>query len=386
MIPIRHPSLTKDHEKFIELVDELSRRFIEPVADKIDRENYYPREVIRELGKNGVLAPILPREYGGYGMDVLGTALSIEIISRYSGSMGILTEVQGFLVTDAFYTYGNKQMKEELVPKLARGELIGSFALSEPCCGSDAAAIETRAERRGGEWVINGKKMWITQGLYADVYLVFTRTGPKEARHRAITAFLVRRNKCIEANPIHVMGIRGTGTSELTFNDCVVGDDDVVGKINEGFKIAMEALNQGRIAVASVTLGLAEAALMEALEWVRNRRAFDQPMTNLEWIQFQLADMMAYIETMRSIVYDAALHFDRKYEDYYAFASIAKLTSVLLGMDVIRRAVQLTGAYGVWSNSKLNRIYRDAKLMEIGEGTNEVQRMVIYKWLSKYLG
>ncbi|WP_342765487.1 acyl-CoA dehydrogenase family protein [Vulcanisaeta sp. JCM 14467] len=183
-------------------------------------------------------------------MDVLGTALSIEVISRYSGSMGILTEVQGFLVTDAFYTYGNKQMREELVPKLARGELIGSFALSEPCCGSDAAAIETRAERRGGEWVINGKKMWITQGLYADVYIVFTRTGPKEARHRAITAFLVRRNKCIEASPINVMGIRGTGTSELTFNDCVVSDDDVVGKVNEGFKIAMEALNLGRIAVA----------------------------------------------------------------------------------------------------------------------------------------
>ncbi|GAB6944434.1 acyl-CoA dehydrogenase family protein [Vulcanisaeta sp. JCM 14467] len=386
MIPIRHPSLTKEHEKFVELVDDLSRRFIEPIADKIDRENYYPREAIRELGKNGALSPILPREYGGYGMDVLGTALSIEVISRYSGSMGILTEVQGFLVTDAFYTYGNKQMREELVPKLARGELIGSFALSEPCCGSDAAAIETRAERRGGEWVINGKKMWITQGLYADVYIVFTRTGPKEARHRAITAFLVRRNKCIEASPINVMGIRGTGTSELTFNDCVVSDDDVVGKVNEGFKIAMEALNLGRIAVASVTLGLAEAALMEALEWVKGRRVFDQPLTNHEWIQFQLADMMAYIETMRSIVYDAALHIDRKYDDYYALASIAKLTSVLLGMDVIRRAVQLTGAYGVWSNSKLNRIYRDAKLMEIGEGTNEVQRMVIYKWLSRYLG
>ncbi|WP_367834230.1 acyl-CoA dehydrogenase family protein [Vulcanisaeta sp. JCM 16159] len=182
------------------------------------------------------------------------------------------------------------------------------------------------------------------------------------------------------------MGIRGTGTSELTFNDCVVGDDDVVGKVNEGFKIAMEALNLGRIAVASVTLGLAEAALIEALEWIRNRRAFDQPLSEFEWIQFQLADMMAYIETIRSTVYDAALRLDRKYEDYYAHASMAKLTAVLLGMDVIRRAVQLTGAYGVWSNSKLNRIYRDAKLMEIGEGTNEVQRMVIYKWLSKYLG
>ncbi len=386
MISVKHPLLTKDHERFMELVDELSKRFIEPVADKIDRENYYPREVIRELGENGILAPVMPREYGGYGMDILGTALSIEVISRYSGSMGILTEVQGFLVTDAFYTYGNKQMREELVPKLARGELIGSFALSEPCCGSDAAAIETRAERRGGEWVINGKKMWITQGLYADVYIVFTRTGPKEARHKAVTAFLLRRNKCIEASPIYVMGIRGTGTSELTFNDCVVGDDDIVGKPNEGFRIAMEALNLGRIAVASVTLGLAEAALTEALGWVKNRRAFNQQLSDLEWVQFQLADIMAYMETMRSIVYDAASRFDRKYEDYYAFASIAKLTSVLIGMDIIRRAVQLTGAYGVWSNSKLNRIYRDAKLMEIGEGTNEVQRMVIYKWLSKYLG
>ncbi|KUO79975.1 MAG: acyl-CoA dehydrogenase [Vulcanisaeta sp. OSP_8] len=386
MIPIRHPLVTRDHEKFVELVDEVSKEYVEPIADKIDRENYYPREAIRKFGEYGILSPVLPKEYGGSNMDILGTALSIEVISRYSGSMGILTEVQGFLVTHAFYTYGTSTMREELAPKLARGELIGSFALSEPCCGSDAAAIETRAERKGGEWVINGKKMWITQGLYADVYLVFTRTGPKEARHRAITAFLVRRNNCIEASPIHVMGIKGTGTSELTFTDCVVSDDDVVGKVNEGFKIAMEALNLGRIAVASVTLGLAEAAIMEAMEWVRKRNAFDQPLTSFEWIQFQLADMLSYIETMRSIVYDSAVRFDRKYDDYYAFASIAKLVAVLLGIDVIRRAVQLTGAYGVWSNSKLNRIYRDAKLMEIGEGTNEVQRMVIYKWLSKYLG
>jgi alkylation response protein AidB-like acyl-CoA dehydrogenase len=386
MIPIRHPLVTKEHEKFVELVDEISRKYIEPIANKIDKENYYPREAIRKLGEHGILSPELPRDYGGSDMDILGTTLSIEVISRYSGSMGILTEVQGFLVTHAIYAFGTNNMREELVPKLARGELIGSFALTEPCCGSDAAAIETRAERRGGEWFINGKKMWITQGLYADVYLVFTRTGPKEAGHKAITAFLVRRNNCIEASPIHVMGIRGTGTSELTFTDCVVGDDDVVGKVNEGFKIAMEALNLGRIAVASVTLGLAEAAIMEAMEWIRKRNAFDQPLMNFEWIQFQLAEMVSYIETIRSIVYDSAAHFDRKYDDYYAFASIAKLVAALLGVDVIRRAVQLTGAYGVWSNSKLNRIYRDAKLMEIGEGTNEVQRRVISKWLSKYLG
>jgi len=386
MIPIRHPLVTREHEKFVELVDEISKKYIEPIANKIDKENYYPREAIRKLGEHGILSPELPRDYGGSDMDILGTTLSIEVISRYSGSMGILTEVQGFLVTHAIYAFGTNNMREELVPKLARGELIGSFALTEPCCGSDAAAIETRAERRGGEWFINGKKMWITQGLYADVYLVFTRTGPKEAGHKAITAFLVRRNNCIEASPIHVMGIRGTGTSELTFTDCVVGDDDVVGKVNEGFKIAMEALNLGRIAVASVTLGLAEAAIMEAMEWIRKRNAFDQPLMNFEWIQFQLAEMVSYIETIRSIVYDSAAHFDRKYDDYYAFASIAKLVAALLGVDVIRRAVQLTGAYGVWSDSKLNRIYRDAKLMEIGEGTNEVQRRVISKWLSKYLG
>jgi Acyl-CoA dehydrogenases len=352
MIPIRHPLVTREHEKFVELVDEISKKYIEPIANKIDKENYYPREAIRKLGEHGILSPELPRDYGGSDMDILGTTLSIEVISRYSGSMGILTEVQGFLVTHAIYAFGTNNMREELVPKLARGELIGSFALTEPCCGSDAAAIETRAERRGGEWFINGKKMWITQGLYADVYLVFTRTGPKEAGHKAITAFLVRRNNCIEASPIHVMGIKGTGTSELTFTDCVVGDDDVVGKVNEGFKIAMEALNLGRIAVASVTLGLAEAAIMEAIEWIRKRNAFDQPLMNFEWIQFQLAEMVSYIETIRSIVYDSAAHFDRKYDDYYAFASIAKLVAALLGVDVIRRAVQLTGAYGVWSNSK----------------------------------
>jgi alkylation response protein AidB-like acyl-CoA dehydrogenase len=386
MIPIRHPLVTKEHEKFVELVDEISRKYIEPIANKIDKENYYPREAIRKLGEHGILSPELPRDYGGSDMDILGTTLSIEVISRYSGSMGILTEVQGFLVTHAIYAFGTNNMREELIPKLARGEWIGSFALTEPCCGSDAAAIETRAERRGGEWVINGRKIWITQGAYADVYLLFARTGPKEARHKAITAFLVKRSNCIEISKLEMMGMRGAGEAEVKFNDCVVGDDDVVGKVNEGFKIAMEALNLGRIAVASVTLGLAEAAIMEAMEWIRKRNAFDQPLMNFEWIQFQLAEMVSYIETIRSIVYDSAAHFDRKYDDYYAFASIAKLVAALLGVDVIRRAVQLTGAYGVWSNSKLNRIYRDAKLMEIGEGTNEVQRRVISKWLSKYLG
>nr|MCG2869887.1 acyl-CoA dehydrogenase family protein [Vulcanisaeta sp.] len=298
MIPIRHPLVTREHEKFVELVDEVSRRYVEPIADKIDRENYYPREAIRKLGEYGILSPTLPRNYGGLDMDVLGTVLSIEVISRYSGSMGILTEVQGFLVTHAIYTYGTGRMRDELVPKLARGELIGSFALSEPCCGSDAAAIETRAERRGGEWVINGRKIWITQGAYADIYLVFARTGPKEARHKAITAFLVRRSNCVEVSKLEMMGMRGAGEAEVKFNDCVVGDDDVLGKVNEGFKIAMEALNLGRIAVASVTLGLAEAAIMEVMEWVRKRNAFDQPLTNFEWIQFQLADMLSYIETM----------------------------------------------------------------------------------------
>ncbi len=384
MIRIKNSLLTSRHEEFINLVDSISRQYIDPIADKIDRENYYPREVMRVLGKNGILDPKLPIDYGGLSFDNLSVALSVEIISRYSGSLGILTEVQGSLVAHSIYKYGTKYMVEEIVPKLATGELIGSFALTEPCCGSDAAAIETRAERKGGEWVINGRKIWITQGIYADIYVVFTRTGPKEAKHKTITAFLLRRNNCIEATPLEVMGIRGTGTSELRFNDCVVGDDDIVGKVNEGFKIAMDALNIGRLAVASVALGLAEAAYDEALRWVRERTAFGNPLIEFEWVQYELAHMRALIETMRAITYETAMHFDKSYDDYYAFASIAKLIVASNSVDIARRALQLLGAYGLSVNNKLNRIYRDAKLMEIGEGTNEVQMRVLSKWLVKH--
>jgi alkylation response protein AidB-like acyl-CoA dehydrogenase len=385
IIRVKHPMLDQEHLKLLEHANNVAKEYVEPVADKIDRENYYPRNVMKKLGDSGILSPIMPKEYGGLNADILGTALILEALAWYSGSIAVATEVQGFLVTHAIYTYGSNRHREEFAAKLAKGELIGSYALSEPCCGSDAAAIETRAERVGGEWVINGKKMWITQGLYADLYIVFARTGRKEDKHKAITAFLLRRSNCIETSPIVVMGIRGTGTSELTFNDCHVSDDDVIGKVNDGFKIAMEALNLGRIAIASISLGLSEAALVEALNWLSNRNAFGGPLLNQEWIQFQLADIIARIEAIRSLTYEAASRIDKKFEDYVPHASMAKLIGAMTAVDISRRAIQLTGAFGI-SYSKLDRIYRDAKLMEIGEGTNEVQMMVIYKWLQKLIG
>jgi len=385
MIPIRHPLVTKEHEKFVELVDEISRKYIEPIANKIDKENYYPREAIRKLGEHGILSPELPRDYGGSDMDILGTTLSIEVISRYSGSMGILTEVQGFLVTHAIYAFGTNNMREELIPKLASGEWVASYALTEPCCGSDAAAIETRAERRGGEWVINGRKIWITQGAYADVYLLFARTGPKEARHRAITAFLVKRSNCVEISKLEMMGMRGAGEAEVKFNDCVVGDDDVVGKVNEGFKIAMVTLDLARIGISGVALGLSQGVLDEALEWAKTRTAFGKPLIDWEWIQFQLADMKAKLEIGRTVTYKAAWLYDNKDPSFVLYSSIAKLYTAQMAVEIARDGVQILGGFGYSKESFSERAYRDAKVLEIAEGTNEVQKMVIHKILLKGL-
>ncbi|MCG2863898.1 MAG: acyl-CoA dehydrogenase family protein [Vulcanisaeta sp.] len=379
------PFLTDEHQLVRNSVREFAQRYVVPITRKMDLEDYYPRDVISELGKQGFLTPSVPPEYGGPGLDFRGSLVVVEELSRYNPTLGFIAEIVNDNIAYALLRYGTNRQKEEILPKIASGEWVASYALSEPCCGSDAAAIETRAERRGGEWVINGKKMWITQGLYADVYIVFARTGPREARHRAITAFLVRRSKCIETSPINVMGIRGTGTSELTFNDCVVGDDDVLGKVNEGFKIAMVTLDLARIGISGVALGLSQGVFDEVLEWARTRMAFGKPLIEFEWIQFQLADMKAKLEIGRTITYKAAWLYDNKDPSFVLYSSIAKLYTAQMAVEIARDGVQILGGFGYSKESFSERAYRDAKVLEIAEGTNEVQRMVIYKILTKGL-
>ncbi len=375
--------LTQEHELARRTAREFAEKYVEPVARRMDRENYYPREVIREAGKLGILTPTVSPEYGGGGGDLRTAVVVLEELGRVSGGFSLLVEAYGILFADALNNFATKRQKEEVLPKVAAGERIGAFALSEPCCGSDAAAIQTQAEKRGGEWVINGTKMWITNGLYADYYLVAARTGPREARHKAITLFLLPRSKCIEASPIEVMGVRGTGTAELKLSDCRAGDDDVVGKVNGGWEVLTTTLNIGRTAVAAVAVGVARGAYEEALSWARNRELFGRRLVEFQNTQFELAEMLAAIETARTLTYYSAYLHDTKSPHFILMTHVAKLQSARIAVDVARRAVQIEGGFGYSKESKAEMFYRDAKILEIGEGTNEVMKYVIYKLIEK---
>ena len=377
--------LTHEHELVRKTAREFAEKYVVPIARRMDRENYYPREAIREAGKLGILTPTVPAEYGGGGGDLRSAVVVLEELGRISGGFSLLVEAYGILFADAVNNFASRRQKEEVLPKVAAGDKIGAFALSEPCCGSDAAAIQTRAEKRGGEWVINGTKTWITSGLYADYFLLFVRTGPLEARHRAITAFLLRRNNCIETTPIEVMGVRGTGTAEVKLNDCIASDDDVVGEVNGGWKIIMHTLDVGRVAISGVAVGIARGAYEEALNWARNREVFGKKLAEMQNAQFELAEMVAAIETARTLAYYAAYLYDTKSPNFLLMSHVAKLQSARLAVDVTRRAVQMEGGFGYSKESKAEMFYRDAKILEIGEGTNEIMKYVIYKLLERSL-
>ncbi|MEM4424248.1 acyl-CoA dehydrogenase family protein, partial [Pyrobaculum sp.] len=307
----------------------------------------------------------------------------LEELGRVSGGFSLLVEAYGILFADAVNNFATRRQKEEILPKVAAGDKIGAFALSEPCCGSDAAAIQTMAERRGGEWVINGTKMWITSGLYADYYLLAARTGPLEARHKAITVFLLPRSNCVEASPIEVMGVRGTGTAELKLNDCVASDDDIVGEVNGGWKIIMHTLNVGRVAISGVAVGVARGAFEEAYQWALNRELFGKKLIDFQNTQFEIAEMVAAIETARALAYYAAYLYDVKSPDFLMMSHVAKLQTARIAVDVTRRAVQIEGGFGYSKESKAEMFYRDAKILEIGEGTNEVMKYVVFKLIHK---
>ncbi|MFB6470229.1 MAG: acyl-CoA dehydrogenase family protein [Vulcanisaeta sp. AZ3] len=377
------PFLTEEHQLIRGSVREFAERYIVPIVRKMDNEDYYPRDIIQELGKQGFLTPSVPTEYGGPGIDLRGSVVVVEELSKYSPALGFITEIVNDNIAYALLKYGTNKHREEVLPKIASGELVASYALSEPCCGSDAAAIETRAERVGGEWVINGRKIWITQGAYADVYLLFARTGKKEDRHKAITAFLVRKSDCVEISKLNMMGMRGAGEAELRFNDCHVSDDDVIGKVNDGFKIAMYTLDLARIGISAVAVGLSQGVLDEATNWAKTRTAFGRPLVDFEWIQFQIADMATRLELGRTFTYKAAWHYDNKDPNFVLYASMAKLYTAMMAVDIARMGVQILGGFGYSKESFSEMAYRDAKVLEIAEGTNEVQMMVVFRSLIK---
>lgn len=361
-------------------VREFAEKVIKPVARRIDQENAVPPDIIRQVAEMGYFALRVPQEYGGPGLSTLESVIVVEELARASGAVAIMATVSGTMVAYPLVHYASPEIKERYLTKLAKGA-IGAFALSEPCCGTDAAAITTRAVKEGDEYVISGRKTWITNSPYADFFLVAARTGRPEDRHRGVSLFVVDKTSCIEVSKLDMMGYRGSGTSEVLFRDCRVPESNMVGQLNGGFKIVMDALNEGRVVTAATALGLAEAAFEDALAYSRQRESMGVPIAEHQMVQYMLAEMKVRVEAMRLLIYEAARKVDAGDPDYPMWSSMAKLAAAQWGVDVARMAVQVEGGFGYSRESLVERVYRDIKMVEIGDGTNEVQRLVIARSL-----
>jgi alkylation response protein AidB-like acyl-CoA dehydrogenase len=358
------------NELILSSIKEFVSREVKPLAERIDREDWYPRELVSKMGEQGFLAPL----YEGLSLEDM--AVIINETAKVSGSLALIQDAQGELVVEPLRVYSDDK---KLVEELAKGKLIGAFGLSEPCCGSDVASMATRAERVNGKWIIRGKKMWITQGLYADIFLIAAKTGDNGLK--SITLFLVPRSRCIKTNKIEVMGNRGTGTAEVEINDCEA--EEVVGEVNGGWKIIKYALLVGRIAISSIALGLAEGAIEELVQWAENRRVFGTRLIEKQGIQWRLSKIIANLTVAKRFLLDVVRNISDVISDEGKIA-VLKFFSAKVANEVIDEALQLMGGMGYAKGTRVERAYRDVRLTRIGEGTDEVQLEIIFKVLKKH--
>lgn len=377
------PFLTSEHEMVRKSVREFAEKRVSPLAKKIDHENWYPRDLIKELGEMGFLASNISPEYEGPGSDTITTTIILEEVARRSASVGLILDVYTSLTSEPLLRHGSEELKKRYLPKIATGEIVPAFALTEPNYGSDAGNLAATAVREGDEYVINGTKTFITQGIYADLFLVLARTGRKQDKAKGITAFLAEKSPQISVGKVEVMGHRGTGTAEVRFDECRIPASNMVGKLNEGIKVITAALNHGRIIISGLSVGVAQAALELALAYAKERVAFDKPIVEHQAVQVMLADMLTNIEAARLLAYKAAWLFDREDPNFPTYCSISKLYAGKMVVDVCRDAVQIFGGYGYTKEMEVERLFRDSKLAEIGEGTNEMQRILIARRLGK---
>ncbi|MEB3780687.1 MAG: acyl-CoA dehydrogenase family protein [Desulfurococcales archaeon] len=367
----------------LSLVRSSVREFAEeliPYARRIDEENMVPEEVLDRVREMGYLALRVPEEYGGPGLSMLESVVVIEELSRVSSAIGIMVTVSGSMVVYPIARYGSEELKEKYLGLLAKGG-IGAFALTEPCCGSDAAAIQTRAVRESGEYVISGEKVFITNAPYADFFIVAARTGRPEDRHKGISLFVLDKGPCVRVSKLSMMGYRGSGTSLVHFDECRVPEENIIGEENTGFKKLMMTLNEGRVSTSASGLGVMQAAFDEALNYSRQRESMGKPIIEHQMVQYMIAEMATILETARLLVYKAAEKIDKEEPDVPLYSSMAKLYTAKAGVDLVRMAMQVLGGTGYSKDSIVERLYRDIKMIEIGDGTNEVQRMVIVKSL-----
>ncbi len=356
---------------------EFATREVRPSARTWDAAGQFPTELIPKLAELGFFGMVVPQAYGGSGLDTVSIALAIEALAWGDGGIALTVASHNSLCCGHIVLAGSDAQKRRYLPDLASGRALGAWALTEPGSGSDAGALATRAVRRGDRWVLNGTKVFVTQGSLAGVYLIMARTDP-EAGHRGISAFLVERGNAGLRVGKHEdkLGVRSSDTAEVVLEDCEVSDDAIVGAPGNGYRDALRVLEGGRIGIGAMALGLGRAALEASLAYARDRRAFGRPIAEFQAIQWMLADMATELSAAELLVMEAAARATAKLP-YRQQSSMAKLFASEAAARAAAKAVQIHGGYGLVKDYPVERIYRDVKLCEIGEGTSEVQRMLI---------
>ena len=380
-------TLDKKHEMARDLFKQFAETEVKPLAQETDETEQFPAETVAKMGKYGFMGIPVPKEYGGQGCDALTYVMCVEELSKVCGTTGVIVSAHTSLCVDPIMTYGTEDQKQKYVKDLATGKKLGAFALTEPGAGTDAQGAQTKAVLDGDEWVLNGSKCFITNGKVADVYIVIAITSITEDKRgrkkKNFSAFIVEKGApgFSFGTKEKKMGIRGSSTYELIFQDCRIPKDALLGAEGKGFPIAMHTLDGGRIGIAAQALGIAEGALERTVEYTKERKQFGRTIAAQQNTQFQLANLATEIEAAKMLVYKAAM---KKQEfangarvSYSVEAAMAKLFAAETAMNVTTKCVQLFGGYGYIREYDVERMMRDAKITEIYEGTSEVQRMVI---------
>ncbi|MCI5536315.1 MAG: acyl-CoA dehydrogenase [Lentihominibacter sp.] len=369
--------LTKEQEFVRKMVREFAVTEVEPLAADIDKEHRFPVETVEKMAKYGLLGVPFPTEYGGAGADHISYAITVEELSRVCASTGVICSAHTSLCCWPIFNWGNEEQKKKYLPDLLSGKKLGAFGLTEPNAGTDASGQQTRAEDMGDYWLLNGAKVFITNGGYAETFVVMAMTDKTKGNH-GISAFIVEKGD--EGFSIgkteDKMGICASSTTELIFQNCKIPKDRLLADVGQGFKVAMSTLDGGRIGIASQALGIAQGALDVTVEYMKARKQFGKKLSQMQALQFTVAELATQIEAARLLVYRAADMKD-KHLAYGPAAAMAKLFAAETAMHVTTKCVQLHGGYGYTKDYPVERMMRDAKITEIYEGTSEVQKMVI---------
>lgn len=373
--------LSDEHKMIRQAARDFAQNEIAPIAEEVDESGEFPMETIKKMGEMGFMGIQVPEKYGGAGMDTLSYVLALEEICKVDASHGTIMSVNNSLYNYAILRFGNEEQRQKFMAPVAQGKKIGVYSLTEPMSGSDAATMRSRAVRDGDEYIINGRKSWVSGGPVADYVLLFTMTDP-DKKHRGVTAFLIEADKpgFIRGKKEPKLGIRGSATSELIFEDYRCPVENRLGEEGEGFKISMTVLDAGRIGIASQALGIAEASYEASVAYAKERESFGKKIGQFQGISFKLADMKTRIEASRLLIYQAAFKKDQCLETKGRFtleAAMAKLFASETAMFCAHAAVQIHGGMGYSRELPIERYFRDAKITEIYEGSSEIQRLVI---------